>query len=175
MTQSVAPVPRRQDQRDDRRWTSVAFLLTQLGTHGATRYAERLAELSLTPPQAGLLRQIVVNPGSNQQQLATRLGLLPSRVVTFVDDLEAQGVVRRVRSTTDRRQYELELTPAGQSLFRRLQASSQLHDAEITKALSAEEHKTLAGLLQRIADDQGLTAGVHPGYRQMTPSPGRPD
>jgi DNA-binding MarR family transcriptional regulator len=166
MTQSVAPRPQRQDQRGDRRWTSAAFLLAQLGSHGASRYAERLAELSLTPPQAGLLRQIVLFPGSNQQQLANRLGLAPSRVVTFLDDLEEQGLVRRVRSTTDRRQYELQLTGRGESLFKRLQTVSRLHDAEITKALSDEERRTLTDLLQRIADDQGLTPGVHPGYAQ---------
>ena len=171
MTQSNAPVPHPEDQGPDRRWTSVAFLLTQLGTHGATRYADRIAELSLTPPQAGLLRQIVLNPGSNQQQLASRLGLLPSRVVSFLDDLEAQGLVRRVRSTTDRRQYELQLTAPGKALFERLQGASQLHDAEITKALSEEEHRTLAGLLHRIADDQGLSPGVHPGYRQLLDRP----
>ncbi len=155
----------------DDRVMSGSYLLTQLGTHLATRYGERLAELSLSPPQAGLLRQIVLHPGSNQQQMATRLGLLPSRVVSFIDDLEAQGAVRRVRSTADRRQYELELTPAGQSLFRQLQAASQLHDSTITQVLSDEEHPTLAGLLQRIADDQGLTPGVHPGYRQLAEHP----
>jgi DNA-binding MarR family transcriptional regulator len=166
MTQSVAPKRPSQDQRVDRRWTSASFLLAQLGNHGASRYAERIAELSLTPPQAGLLRQIALFPGSNQQQLATRLGLAPSRVVTFLDDLEEQGVVRRVRSTSDRRQYELQLTGRGKSLFERLQTASQLHDAEITRALSDEERQTLTELLQRIADDQGLTPGVHPGYRQ---------
>ncbi|MDQ6613670.1 MAG: MarR family winged helix-turn-helix transcriptional regulator [Actinomycetota bacterium] len=171
MNQSLAPTPPPPDQRDERRWTSVAFLLAQLGNHGATRYAERLAELSLSPPQAGLLRQMVLNPGSNQQQLASRLGLLPSRVVTFVDGLEQQGLVRRVRSATDRRQYELQLTASGRSLFERLQIASQQHDAEITKALSEEEHRTLAGLLQRIADDQGLISGVHPGYRQLSNRP----
>ena len=72
-----------------------------------------------------------------------------------------------MRSTTDRRQYEMELTAEGQSLFRRLQAVPQRHDAEITQALSEAEHQTLAGLLQRIADDRGLTPGVHPGYRQL--------
>jgi DNA-binding MarR family transcriptional regulator len=173
MTQSVVPVPAPTEQSGDRRWTSAAFLLTQLGSHGATRYRERLAELSLTPPQAGLLRQIVLHPASNQQQLAGRLGLLPSRVVSFLDDLEDQGVVRRVRSTTDRRQYELQLTPAGESLFQRLQMVSQLHDAEITGSLSVEERRTLVALLQRIADDQGLTPGVHPGYRQLA-GPGDP-
>jgi DNA-binding MarR family transcriptional regulator len=166
MAQSVTPRPQRQDQGADRRWTSAAFLLAQLGSHGATRYAERLAELSLTPPQAGLLRQIVLFPGSNQQQLASKLGLAPSRVVAFLDDLEEQGLVRRVRSTTDRRQYELQLTGRGESLFKKLQTASRLHDAEITRALSDEERSTLTELLQRIADDQGLTAGVHPGYAQ---------
>lgn len=36
--------------------SGVAFLLTQVGTHAARRFAERVAELDITPPVAGLLR-----------------------------------------------------------------------------------------------------------------------
>ena len=39
-------------------------------------------------------------------------------------------------------------------------------------ALSHEERKTLAELLQKIVVEQGLTLGVHPGYRRMKPESG---
>lgn len=148
-----------------------AFLLAQLGAHAADRFAERVAELGLTPPQTGLLREIARDPGSSQQQLATRLGLLPSRVVSFVDDLEARGLVHRERSRTDRRQYALQLTRDGQVMLRRIGALARAHERDLCLAVDETEHAQLTDLLRRIAHQQKLTLGVHPGYRQIDGQP----
>ena len=150
-----------------------AFLLAQLGAHAAGRFADRVAEVGLTPPQAGLLRAIAREPGSSQQQLATRLGLLPSRMVAFVDDLEERGLLRRERSSADRRQYALRLTEDGESLMRRLATVARAHDRDLLQSLSEAERGLLADLLRRVAREQGLTVGVHPGYRQLGGPSGR--
>jgi hypothetical protein len=60
------------------RRTGSAFLLAQLGAHGAAQFAQRISELDLTPPQAGLLRLIAWNPGQSQQAIAGKLGTLAS-------------------------------------------------------------------------------------------------
>ncbi len=146
---------------------SVAFLLAQIGAHAAARFAERVAEVGLTPPLTGLLGAIAHDPGRSQQQLADRLGLLPSRVVAFVDELEERALVRRERGSTDRRQYALHLTRKGQAMIRRVGEIAAEHDRDLTAALSGAEHESLAELLRRIAEQQGLTPGVHPGYRRM--------
>jgi len=57
------------------------FLLAQLGAHAAQRFAERIAELELTPPQTGLLRCVAQRPGQSQQVIAGQLGTTPSRLV----------------------------------------------------------------------------------------------
>jgi DNA-binding MarR family transcriptional regulator len=150
-----------------------AFLLAQLGAHAAGRFAERVAEVGLTPPQAGLLRAVARDPGRSQQQLATRLGLLPSRMVAFVDDLEERGRLRRERSRADRRQYALQLTEDGEALMGRLATVARAHDRDLLQSLSGPERELLADLLRRVAVDQGLTAGVHPGYRQLGAPDGR--
>jgi len=62
-----------------------AFLLTQIGTHAAEEFATRVAELDLTPPQAGLLRAIALGPGRSQQALARHLGTPATRLVALVD------------------------------------------------------------------------------------------
>lgn len=159
------PPPQGRPRRD-----GPAFLLAQLGAHAAGRFAERVAGIGLTPPQVGLLRAIAADPGSSQQQVATRLGLLPSRVVSFVDDLEEQGLVRRERSRSDRRQYELHLTEEGQATMRRIGGVARAHERDLCGALDDGEREQLAELLRRIAEQQGLTPGVHPGYREI----GRP-
>jgi DNA-binding MarR family transcriptional regulator len=150
-----------------------AFLLTQLGTHAAQRYAERVGEHGLTPPQTGILRLLRTSAGMSQQQLAKTLGMMPSRVVVLIDELEAMNLVERTRHGTDRRRNALALTKQGDAALRTIAREARAHEDEITTALSDGERATLVDLLTRIADQQGLTPGVHPGYRTLRPDASR--
>ena len=151
----------------DRRPIGAAFLLAQLGSHGARRFNERVAEIGLTAPDAGLLRKIASDPGVSQQSLAEHLGVMPSRMVALVDGLEAKGMVERRRSTEDRRNYALHLTERGRQALGELSRIAAEHEESLCAALSKEERAQLKELCRRIAEQQGLTAGVHPGYGQM--------
>jgi DNA-binding MarR family transcriptional regulator len=152
----------------DRRHTGgVAFLLAQLGQHAADRFAGRIAALGLSPPQAGILRAIAVEPGRSQQALSEQLGLLPSRVVAFVDDLEARGFVERRRNAVDRRVYALHLTDAGAALMAKIADVGRGHEEEFTAGLTRAQRSTLAELLGILAARQQLTPGVHPGYKSI--------
>ncbi|MCO1655966.1 MarR family winged helix-turn-helix transcriptional regulator [Pseudonocardia humida] len=144
-----------------------AFLLTQIGSQAAARFAERTAELDLTPPQVGLLRAVAVAPGRSQQALARHLGTPPSRLVALVDGLDERGLVERRRNPDDRRLHALHLTEAGHDLLRRIAEVGQAHNDEVCAALTEEERSTLTALLARIAADHDLTPGVHPGYRRL--------
>jgi DNA-binding MarR family transcriptional regulator len=148
-----------------------AFLVAQLGAHAAGRYAEKVAQLDLDPAQTGVLHLVAREPGQSQHALADRLGVVPSRVVALVDGLEGRGLLERRRSATDRRSYELHLTGAGRELLGRLREVAMAHEREVTAALSADERAQLVALLRRVADQQGLTPGVHPGYRRLPPAP----
>ena len=150
-----------------------AFLLAQLGAHAAGRYAEKVAVLDLDPAQTGVLHLIARSPGRSQQALADQLGVAPSRVVALVDGLEGRGLIERRRSATDRRTYELHLTPAGQELLGRLRAVAMAHEADVTAALGEDDRRRLVELLSAVAAQQGLTPGVHPGYRRLGGKPAR--
>ena len=144
-----------------------AFLLTAIGTHAAARFAERIAKLDVTPPQVGLLRAIAATPGQSQQAVAQLLRTPPSRLVALVDALADRGLVERRRNPTDRRLHALHLTDAGCDLLNRVEALGREHDDAICAALDAGERACLRELLDRIAADQGLIPGVHPGYRAL--------
>jgi DNA-binding MarR family transcriptional regulator len=145
-----------------------AFLLTQIGTHAASRFAERVAQLGLTPPDVGLLRMIAGQPGRSQQSLAADLGVVPSRVVALIDNLDHKGLVERRRSTEDRRNYELHLTPEATRVMGEMRQLAAAHEDDICSALDDDQRAQLTTLLELIADQQGLTPGVHPGYRQLS-------
>ena len=142
-----------------------AFLLTQLGTAAAAAYAEAVAALDLTPPLTGILRLLRVRPGVSQKQLAGLLGSAPSRVVTWIDDLERRGLVARSLAPDDRRVNSLTLTAEGTRTLAQVTRVAREHEERVTAALTATERAQLTGLLSTLANAHGLPAGVHPGYR----------
>jgi DNA-binding MarR family transcriptional regulator len=138
------------------------FLLAQLGTHAHRRFAERLARLDLHPRHFGMLSHLAAAEGQSQQALSIALGIHRSGVVALVDDLEHRGLAERRRDPDDRRAYTLYLTPRGRELLAELQRVAEEDEAELLTALNASERSQLISLLQRVAESQGLTAGVHP-------------
>ncbi|HEX3789425.1 MAG TPA: MarR family winged helix-turn-helix transcriptional regulator [Pseudonocardiaceae bacterium] len=147
--------------------TGNAFLLAQLGAHAAARFAERITELDLTPPQTGLLRAIATDPGRSQQALAGQLSIPPSRLVVLVDELERRGLIERRRNPDDRRLHAVHLTAAGGELLGRIREVATAHEDTILWALDESEREQLFALLSRVAQEQGLAPGVHPGYRSL--------
>jgi DNA-binding MarR family transcriptional regulator len=145
----------------------VSFLLRQLGYHFTELFTDQIAAINLTLPHAGILRAIAAKPGESQRALATYLGLMPSRLVAYLDQLEGAGYIERRRNSGDRRQYNLYLTADGKKLMRKLSASARQHEDEVTAPLSPEQRQTLYELLTTVADHQGLTPHVHPGFRGL--------
>jgi DNA-binding MarR family transcriptional regulator len=149
----------------------VAFLLSQVGAHSAARFAERLAPLGLTPPHAGILRAIERNDGLSQQALGETLGIYASRLVGVLDELEGRGLVERRASPTDRRTHALYLTEAGHRALEEITRVAREHQEALCAALDRAELEQLAGLLTRIAEEQQLKPGVHPGFRKLGGGP----
>jgi DNA-binding MarR family transcriptional regulator len=145
----------------------LAFLLSQVGAHSAARFAERLEPLGFKPADAGVLRVIRRSDGLSQQALGERLGVFPSRLVGMIDELEGRGLVERRNNPEDRRSYALHLTAAGLDELERIGQVSREHQEAVCAALSEPEREQLAGFLRRIAAEQGLTPGVHPGFRKL--------
>jgi DNA-binding MarR family transcriptional regulator len=145
----------------------VAFLLSQLGHRSASVFADLIATIDLTPPHAGILRAIAAEPGRSQQALSGQLGLLPSRVVAYVDELEDRGYVERRRNPDDRRLHALHLTASGKKVISKIGELARQHDRLLTAGLDTHQRDTLRQLLATIAERQGLTPHVHPGFRAL--------
>ncbi|WP_394823462.1 MarR family winged helix-turn-helix transcriptional regulator [Pendulispora albinea] len=146
---------------------TAAFLLAQVGAHARMKFAERLLPLDISPPHAGILRAVGFNAGMSQQALSGFLGILPSRLVALVDELQSRGLIERRDSPEDRRVYALHLTAKGIEALEALGRVAREHDVAICAALNEGERQQLALLLGKIAEHEGLVAGVHPGYRMM--------
>jgi DNA-binding MarR family transcriptional regulator len=145
---------------------SPAFLIAQVGAHAASQFAQRLRRLKLAPQHAGILRILNSTPGITQQTLATTLGMVASRLVVLVDEMEQRALIERRENAKDRRRYAVHLTEKGRSTLEAIGRISREHSQSLLAAISEDEQRQLANLLQRIADQQGLTRLVHPGYRR---------
>jgi DNA-binding MarR family transcriptional regulator len=146
---------------------SASFLLAQLGSHAAAKFAERLEPLGLGPHHAGIFRILAQNPGVSQQDLAKTLGMHASRLVGILDGLELRGLLERRPSARDRRFHALHLTSDGQSALRRIGEAAREHHQALMAGLSPDQQKQLTDLLETILVNQNLTPGVHPGYRRL--------
>jgi DNA-binding MarR family transcriptional regulator len=151
----------------ERPLVGAGFMLSQLGAHASAEFAKRIEPLGLIPPHVGVLHAIGEHPGRSQQAVADAFRLPPSRMVALIDDLEARGLVERRRDDRDRRVHLLHLSVAGEAMLGELAAVGRTAERELFAALSATERRDLTALLTRVADQQGLTRGVHPGYERL--------
>ena len=154
----------------------LAFLLSQVGAHSAAQFARRLAPLELSPAHVGILRVIEQSDALSQQALGEKLGAFPSRLVALLDELERRGLIERRDNPNDRRSYALYLTGAGRDALDQIGQIARQHQEDLCAALGPPEQAQLASMLGRIAQEQGLTPGVHPGYRKLAgPETDHPD
>ncbi|MEU6554928.1 MarR family winged helix-turn-helix transcriptional regulator [Streptomyces sp. NPDC046915] len=134
-------------------------LVFRLGTLGAVigdRFAERIEPYDLKPKHVGLLTALGQGSFASQQDLAGRLGVAPSLVVSLADHLENLGAVRRVRDPDDRRRQVLTLTEQGHRLLSDCAAEARALDAEITAQLTPAQREILRDALGALATRAGL-------------------
>ena len=97
----------------------------------------------VTAHQATLLAQVWSRPGLSLRELAESEGISPPSLSGHVDRLEAAGLLRRVRSTEDRRRVGLELTPEGRSILKRVRARRTTWLAERLDRLSDDDRELI--------------------------------
>jgi len=64
-------------------------------------------------PQCDVLTTLTEEEGISQQMLAKRLYVTKGNISGLLDRLESAGLVERRSTATDRRSYEIHLTPTG--------------------------------------------------------------
>lgn len=112
------------------------------------RYLRReTEELGVTSHQATLLWLVRTRPGLSLRELAQEEGISAPSLSAHVDRLETLGLIRRVRSTDDRRRVGLELTPEGRATLRRVRARRTTWLANRLDRLSDEDRERLEAAL----------------------------
>jgi DNA-binding MarR family transcriptional regulator len=143
-----------------RPFQSVGFRISTLGYAIARRFRQMLVPFELEPREFALLRAVASDEGRTQQAIGARLGIAPSRMVGFVDVLEARGLLERRLNADDRRTRALHLTDLGRDLLDRATAVAAAHERDLCADFTADERQQLLELLERV----GLRLDLRPEH-----------
>ncbi|MGC8511152.1 MAG: MarR family winged helix-turn-helix transcriptional regulator [Acidimicrobiales bacterium] len=113
----------------------LGFRIGRLARALRQQWSRQLQALSLSPPQAAVLRGVHADPGCSLRGLARLLHADPMNVKRCVDDLERRGLVHSGHLDTDRRPRTLVLTSEGVALA---------HD--VTDLVAAQQARLRASL-----------------------------
>lgn len=113
-----------------------------------------VAPLQLTPAQFSVLMLVEANPGRNQTEIASTLGILRPNFVAMLDELESRDLCSRVRSNSDRRSHILKLTEKGRAVLARAQKLIETrHEARLKELLGNDNRALLLTMLGKIAQE----------------------
>ncbi|MET8849203.1 MarR family winged helix-turn-helix transcriptional regulator [Amycolatopsis sp. NPDC004625] len=108
-----------------------------------------LAPLGIRPRHLIALTVLRDRGGISQQDLAKILEMDGTNVVGLLNDLEAENLVERRRSATDRRRHVVELTDVGAKLLARAEFALAAVEDEVFSDLGDDQRETLYELLQQ--------------------------
>jgi DNA-binding MarR family transcriptional regulator len=99
--------------------------------------------LGLTPGEARALINIADHQGSRQLDIASRMGVEPMTLCTYLDKLQAVGLIERHICSADRRAKRIALTPASDEMVRQLRL--ELHEilGKATSGMSPDKRRAL--------------------------------
>ncbi|HEY3049074.1 MAG TPA: MarR family transcriptional regulator [Polaromonas sp.] len=140
---------------------SIGYLMRRILALIAQGVERELEPSGLTNAQWVPLLKLYMGRASTVAELARECQLDAGSMTRLLDRLEAKQLIRRVRSSEDRRVVNLELTPAGREAAKEIPAIlSRVQNAHLA-GFTVEEWQILKGYLRRILETaQTLQASV---------------
>ena len=129
----------------------LTYLLKRAALELEELHQQHLAPAGISARELGVLLLLDAREPESQQQVAGRLGVDRTTMVSLVDGLEDKGLVARRPDAGDRRRNVIELTKAGEATLARATRASDAAEQQLLAGLSDEEATQLRDLLSRIA------------------------
>ena len=129
---------------------SIGFLMRRVLSSILQVADAQLAEQGLTYVQWLPLYKLLLCTDANSSTVAKDLGMDPASVTRALDRIEAKGLLRRERSTTDRRVVHLVLTEEGRAVAAKVpQVLTKVLNGHL-RGFSHEECRLMLSMLQRM-------------------------
>jgi MarR family 2-MHQ and catechol resistance regulon transcriptional repressor len=114
------------------------------------RLSQRGSQGDLTPTQFGVLETLYHLGPLCQTVISQKLLLSTANITLVIDNLEKCGLVKRTRSTEDRRFISVSLTEQGKELITNLFPQYAGSLAEEMSTLTSKEQETLGELCRKL-------------------------
>ena len=145
----------------DKRDNSIGYLITQAQRLLYKGLGAKLQTHGVTVAQWTVLVVLWEVDGLTQKDLSDRVTVETATLSRTIDRMERDGLVKRERSATDRRQVHVRLTDYGAGLWRVLVPEAEAMLAFALKGIDENEEQTLRVLLKRvIANAQNCSCQV---------------
>jgi MarR family transcriptional regulator for hemolysin len=116
-----------------------------------TRLDERLKPMNMSIARWGALYWLgQAGDGVSQAALADLAGVEPPTLVRVIDQLEAQGLVERQVSPSDRRVNLLSLTDAAKPLVAEIEAEAERLRLELLDGLSYADYQIAVDVIHKL-------------------------
>ena len=122
---------------------------------------KRLASLEMSAAQYIIIANLASGPGEPKSaaDLCKVISYDAGAMTRMLDRLEAKGLIRRTRSSQDRRLMNLELTDEGRAAYPRMREISMANANRFLRGFTKAEARQLEGFLNRMLENaQGVSA-----------------
>jgi len=116
---------------------------------------KRLAPLEMSAAQYIIVANLAAGPGEPKSaaDLCKVISYDAGAMTRMLDRLEAKGLIRRTRSSEDRRLMNLELTEEGRAAYPRMREISMANANRFLRGFTKAEARQLEGFLNRMLDN----------------------
>ena len=116
---------------------------------------KRLAPLEMSAAQWIIVANLAAGPGEPKSaaDLCKVISYDAGAMTRMLDRLEAKGLIRRTRSSQDRRLLNLELTEEGRAAFPRMREISMSIANRFLRGFTKAEARQLEGFLSRMLEN----------------------
>lgn len=141
------------DNTEDTRLDDTLIALRRI-LRATELYERELAQAAgLTPAKLRVLQILSGRRDGNATPtaMASQMGVSQATVTALVDQLEKRGLVRRERSSTDKRQTNVVIAPAGIEALRSAPNALQQHFVVNYQKLATWEQQMILSVLDRVS------------------------
>jgi MarR family transcriptional regulator, transcriptional regulator for hemolysin len=137
------------------RSTPIGLHLTRTARAVSRAFDEALTAAGGSASTWQILIALKGQPEASQRDLAGAVGLQDATVTHHLNAMEASGLVTRRRAPDNRRTHIVEITEAGEALFRRLRAAATSFDQKLRAGLEADDLALFERVLVRLGQNAG--------------------
>jgi MarR family transcriptional regulator for hemolysin len=121
----------------------LSFLIHDVSRMRRTAFDQLMKPLGVTRAQWWVLAHLSRNDGMTQRQLADALDVGKASVGTFLEKLEASGLIERRDDPIDKRAKRVYMARAGHQLLKRMTQEENVFNERILRDLSPHDRETM--------------------------------